>query len=84
MLPLFTIAGLLPVSIAGLGGQQLTAIAVLNLLQSLDPAIVASAGLLNAAVVLGVQSLLAMLFAGISYRQLRRLLAIYKKPVVES
>ncbi len=85
MLPLFTLAGLLPVSIAGLGGQQLAAIALLKLLENLDPAVVASAGLLNAAVVLLVQSLLAILFAGISFCQIRRLVALrkHKEPLHE-
>ncbi|MDD5708723.1 MAG: lysylphosphatidylglycerol synthase transmembrane domain-containing protein [Kiritimatiellae bacterium] len=73
MLPLFTLAGMLPISIGGLGGQQLAAIAVLRSL-GCDPAAVASAGLLNAAVVLCVHSVLAGLSAGVSFRQLHRLL----------
>lgn len=71
-LPYFTLAGMLPISVGGLGGQQLATVATLSLLGS-DPAAVAAAGLLNAAVVLGLHTLLAGIFAGISYGQVRLL-----------
>lgn len=69
-LPYFTLAGLLPISVGGLGGQQLVTVATLSLLGS-EPAAVAAAGVLNAAVVLGLHTLLAGIFAGISHGQLR-------------
>ncbi len=74
-LPYFTLAGMLPVSVGGLGGQQLVIVAMLSLLGS-EPVAVAAAGVLNASVVLGLHTLLAGIFAGISLGQVRRLQSV--------
>lgn len=61
MLPAVFLSNVLPVSVGGLGAPQLVGIIALGLLGA-EPAVIASAGLLNAAVVLGIGTLLAVGF----------------------
>jgi uncharacterized membrane protein YbhN (UPF0104 family) len=60
-LPLLILASVLPVSVGGLGGPQVAGVFAFGLL-GCEPAVIASAGLLNAAVVLAVNTLLALGF----------------------
>ena len=61
MLPAVFLSNVLPVSVGGLGAPQLVGVLALGLVGA-EPAVIASAGLLNAAVVLGVGTLLAVGF----------------------
>lgn len=61
VLPVVFLSSVLPASVGGLGAPQLAGILAMGILGA-EPAVIASAGLLNAAVVLGVGTLLAAVF----------------------
>jgi uncharacterized membrane protein YbhN (UPF0104 family) len=70
--PLVALASLLPLGFAGMGGYQLVLASVFGLF-AVSPALVASAGVLQSAVLLVVNTLLGLLFARESLSRFRTL-----------
>lgn len=76
--PLISLSALLPLGFAGIGGYQLIMASIFSLF-SVSPAIVASAGVLQSAVVLVVNTFIGLLYARVCSQQIR---AILKRPEV--
>ncbi|NBO37218.1 UPF0104 family protein [bacterium] len=79
--PLNALAGLLPLGFAGIGGYQLVMASIFGIF-SVSPAVVASAGVLQSALSLLVNSLLGLLFARVCSGQIRAILKRRSQPTV--
>jgi uncharacterized membrane protein YbhN (UPF0104 family) len=77
--PLISLASLLPLGFAGIGGYQLIMASIFGLF-SVSPAVVASAGVLQSTVVLVANTVIGLLYARVCSQQLR---AIIKAPGVK-
>jgi len=75
------LAGLLPLGFAGIGGYQLVMASIFGIF-SVSPAVVASAGVLQSALSLLVNSLLGLLFARVCSGQIRAILKRRSQPTV--
>lgn len=78
--PLISLSALLPLGFAGIGGYQIVMATIFGLF-SVSPAVVASAGVLQSAVVLVVNTLLGLLYARVCSGQIR---AILRRPAAAS
>lgn len=73
--PLISLSAILPLGFAGIGGYQIIMASIFGLF-SVSPAIVASSGVLQSAVVLVVNTIIGLFYARVSSQQIR---AIFKQ-----
>jgi uncharacterized membrane protein YbhN (UPF0104 family) len=74
--PLISLSAVLPLGFAGIGGYQLIMASIFGLF-SVSPAVVASSGVLQSAVVLVVNTFIGLLYARVCSGQIK---AIFKQP----
>lgn len=81
VLPIISVAALLPLGFAGIGGYQLVMASVFSIF-AVSPAVVASAGVLQSALQLLANTLLGLLFFKVCFTQIRS--AFRRKTVVSA
>jgi uncharacterized membrane protein YbhN (UPF0104 family) len=79
--PLIAVTSLLPLGFAGIGGYQLITASIFSLF-AVSPAVVASSGVLQSAVILVVNTVIGLFFARVCSHQIRTILT--KRTPVES